>query len=302
MKNQSILAVATIATLASVTQSALAADHEIASYQLDTEVKILSDERTRGVSDSLMQPAIKLSAQLAHESGLVAVAEVVNVSNKQFLSGDGVGVTLGGGYRFGNPETGHYGVGLATEMFPGAKFDAPHSIDPNTGMPTDIRSTDYNTQFAVLEIGYGALEGRILDVISKTYRGADTGGVCGAMLQFAPDQIAALTNPNSSVNKCYARGDHDSRGSLLFDLDYKIDVAPSTKLTLHAGYQKVANFTEANFADYRISLTRKQWGFEWNADFVTTRTKARELYMVQVGNDIRATDNSRLVFSVSHKF
>jgi hypothetical protein len=297
MHNKSILALATVAAFTTVTQSALAADHEVATYQLDTAVTLLSDQRTRGISDSLMQPALKLSANFAHESGMVAIAEIVTVSQKQFLNGKGLDVTLGGGYRFGNPEGWHFGTGLATEIFPDAKFDAPHNVDWMTGTPLDVRSTGYNTGFAVLEIGYGAIEGRILDVLSKTYRGADTGGVCGALLQFAADPM----NPTKAMD-CYARGDHNSQGSLLYDLDYKIAVAPATTLTLHVGYQNVANFAEANFTDYRIGLMRKQWGFEWSADYYTTRTKARELYLTQDGTDVRAVNNSKVVLSVSHKF
>lgn len=294
MRRISILALAAMPVLATLSHQSHAAERDIATYQLDTEVKLLTDQRTRGISDSLMQPALKLNLQFAHESGFIAVADMVNVSRKQFLNSQGVDVTLGAGYRFGNPEAWHFGVGMAAELFPGAKFDAPHGFDMTTFTPTDIRSTSYNSRFVVLEIGYGNIEGRIVNVLSKTYRGADTGGVCGSMLQFSADPTVALD--------CYARGDRGSRGSLLFDIDYKIAIAPATTLTLHAGRQQVANFSEANFNDYRISLTRKQWGFEWNADWVMTRGKVRELYLVQDGNDVRATGNDKLVLSVSRRF
>jgi hypothetical protein len=292
-----LMLLAAVPVLVGTAVCAHADDHEIATYQFDTQVKVLSDERTRGISDSLMQPAVKLSTLFVHESGLVVLGEVVNVSKNQFLGGAvnggaGIDVTLAGGYRFGNPDKAHFGVGLATEIFPGASFVAPHAFDFTNG-PTDVQTTSYDTQFAVFEFGYGAVEGRILDVISKTYRGADTGGVCGSILQYTndPNYTAAL--------QCFARGDHNSQGSLLYDLDYKIDVAPLTQLALHAGYQQVANFTEANFADYRIGLTRKQWGFEWSADYVTTHTSVAELYMASNGNSVVTTANTSFVFTVS---
>ena len=272
MHCKSILAVAAMSALIGLPQASTAAEAEIATYQLDGEVKLLTDERTRGISDSLRDPALKLSLQFAHESGIVAVAELVSVSRKQFLGGSGVGVTLGGGYRFGEPEAWHFGLGLATELFPGAKFNAPHALDLEAGMPIDFRDTNYNSSFAVLEIGYGAIEGRILNVISKTYRGGDTGGVCGTLLQFAPDPM----NPAAALD-CYARGDHGTRGTLLFDLGYTFKITPATQLALHVGRQVVANFPEANFTDYRIGLTHKQWGFEWSAEWMATRNKVREL-------------------------
>lgn len=267
---------------------------DIASYAVTTDVKLTTDQRTRGVSDSLNGPGAKLSVQLAHESGLVGLAEFATVSKKQFLDGAGVGVTLAGGYRFGNPDGWHYGLGLAAEMFPGAKFQAPHGFDMETGTPTDLRSTRFDSAFAVLEIGYGALEGRVMNVISKTYRGIDTGGVCGTMLSLMPDPTRAL--------ECYGRGDHNSRGSWLFDLGYKHALTPTTTLNLHAGYQRIANFSEANFSDYSIGITHKHWGFNWTAEWMTTRTRVRELYMAMDGDRPRATDGNRFVLSVSRTF
>ena len=267
---------------------------DFASYAVTTDVKLTTDQRTRGISDSLNGPGAKLSVQLAHESGLVGLAEFATVSKKQFLDGAGLAVTLAGGYRFGNPDGWHYGLGLAAEMFPGAKFQAPHGFDMETGTPTDIRSTRYDSAFAVLEIGYGALEGRIMNVISKTYRGIDTGGVCGTMLSLMPDPTRAL--------ECYGRGDHNSRGSWLFDLGYKHALTPTTTLNLHAGSQSIANFKEANFSDYSVGITHKHWGFNWTAEWVTTRTRVRELYVAMDGDRPRATDGNRFVLSVSRSF
>ncbi|MBV6851004.1 TorF family putative porin [Xanthomonas euvesicatoria] len=270
----------------------------VATYQFDNQVKLMSEQRTRGISDSLMRPSAKWSTQFVHASGLVALLEVAGVSKKQFVNGDGLGVTLAGGYRFGNPDGWHAGVGLATERFPGARFMAPHSIDLETGTPTDVRTTNYNSDFAVMELGYGIVEGRVLYVVSKTYRGADTGGVCGQILRFSIDPTAAL--------QCYARGEQDSRGTVLADLNTQLpllpSLLPSTTLRLHAGYQKLANFREGNFADYQIGITHRRWGLYWNLDWLTTNTNAHQLYWVQDGERIRKTDGDALVFSIGYTF
>jgi hypothetical protein len=286
------LSLAVFTLLAGVAAPALAA--ETASFAIDTEVKVTSDQRTRGISDSLNKPGLKLSVQAAHETGLIGLVEFSSVSKKQFLDGDGLGVLLAGGYRFGDPEGWHFGAGIATELFPGAKFEAPHGFDFNTFTPTDVQTTKYDSTFAVAEISYGALEGRILNVISKTYRGADTGGVCGTMLLLMADPTQGL--------ECYARGDHNSRGSWLFDLDYKFNLTPTTTLNLHGGYQKIANFKEANFSDFRVGVTHKRWGFDWSADWVTTNTRVKELYLAQDGDKLRATDDNKFFVSVSRHF
>ncbi len=274
--------------------TAHAAEQELASYALDTTLKLSSDQRTRGTSDSLSQPSLKLTIQGAHESGLIALAEFDTVSKKQFLGGAGLGMLLAAGYRFGDPDEWHFGAGMAAELFPGAKFTAPHGFDLSTGELLAIRRSNFNSAFAVLEVGYGPIEGRILNVVSKTYRGANTGGVCGTMLGLMPDPTKAL--------ECYGRGDHGSRGTWLFDLGYKTSLAPATELSLHAGYQKVANFKEANLFDMSVGLTHAAWGFDWGVEWVGTRAPVRELYLVQDGAKFRATDQNKVVASVSKSF
>ncbi|KAE8753836.1 hypothetical protein FSO04_42980 [Paraburkholderia madseniana] len=269
-------------------------DQDVATYSITPRASLMSDIRTRGVSDSLNGPGVKLGIEAAHESGLVAIAEINNVSRTEFTNGNGTAITLAGGWRFGNPDKLHFGIGLATELFPGANFDAPQAFDFTTFTPTNVTGTNYNTDYAVLELGYDRLEGRVISVISKTYRGANTGGVCGAMLQFSSDPTKAL--------ECYARGDHGSRGSLLLDLDYKYSIRSDTTLELHTGYQKVANFPEADSFDYRIGLNHVRWGFEWSLAWVGVHVRAHELYVAQDGGSVKATDKPTFVVSVSHRF
>lgn len=286
------ISLAIISLLANTAASSYAQD--LASYAMTTELKLTSDQRSRGISDSFHRPGAKLGVQIAHESGLIGLVELATVSKKQFSGGAGLGVTFAGGYRFGDPDGWHYGAALATELFPGASFEAPHGFDMGTGTPTDLRRSKYDSAFAVAEIGYGALELRIMNVISKTYRGANTGSVCGTMLLMMADPTQGLT--------CYGRGDRGSRGSWLFDLGYKMDLNPTTTLSMHGGYQRIANFKEANFADFAVGIAHRRWGFTWSAEWITTRTKVRELYQAIDGEKMRATDNDRLVLSVSRSF
>ena len=282
------------AAIASLPGAVHAEDAGIASYAVETEVKLVSDQRTRGVSDSLRGPGLQASVQLAHESGVIALAQLSTVSKKYYTNSDGYNLLLATGYRFGDPDGWHFGVGVAAEFFPGAKFDAPYGFDMETGTPTDFRSTKYDTRYLVLEAGWGALEGRVLQVLSKSYRGANTGGVCAQMLQFMADPTQALA--------CYARGDQNARGSLLVDLGYKLPLTPRTQLTLHAGYQRVRHFSEANFADYSVGITHKAWGAQWTAEWMQANTRVRELYQAMDGSQVKAADKPALVLSVAYKF
>lgn len=265
-----------------------------ASVAWDTELRLVNDLRSRGISDSLMRPAAKLTVQAAHESGVIGLLELTTVSKKQFLEGRGLGLVGALGYRFGDPEAWHVGMGFAAERFPGARFDAPHAIDLDTFTPTDVKRSDYHSDFLLLEAGYGALEARLLSVVSRSYRGANTGGVCGQILLVSADPTKGLA--------CYARGDKGSRGTLLADLNYRIDLDPRTALNLHMGVQKVKNFREADTKDYAIGVTHRRWGFNFGAEWVSVHTRARELYLVPDGNRLRAVDNDRLVLSVTRPF
>lgn len=273
--------------------NARADDVDIATYTIDPSVSLMSDVRTRGTSDSLSGPGARLAIEAAHESGLIALAEINNVSRKEFTNGDGTDITLAGGWRFGNPDKWHFGIGLATEIFPGANFESPQAFDFVNQMPANVTSSNYNTDYALLEFGYDKLQGRVIDVISKTYRGANTGGVCGSMLQFG-DPTRAL--------ECYARGNHGSRGTVLFDLDYEYAIRGDTTLRLHTGYQKVANFPEANSFDYSIGLTHTRWGFQWNLSWVAAIVRTPALFAVQDGNSVKSTSKPTFLASVTRKF
>lgn len=270
------------------------AQEETASVVFEPSVKLTTDVRNRAISDSLSQAGVRLSLNVAHESGVAGFVEVASVSKQQFLNGNGFSAVIGTGWRTGDPEGWHFGVGAAAELFPGASFEAPHSFDLNTFTPGDVRTTKYGSSFLALEAGYGNLDFRVLNILSETYRGIDTGGVCGTLLQLNPDPMVGIN--------CYARGDQNSRGSWLLDVNYKIPLNPQTALNLHAGVQRIKNFEEADLNDYAIGITHKRWGFEFTAEWLIAQTRARELYLAQDGNQLVVTDNNKLVFTVSHKF
>ncbi|HLO96715.1 MAG TPA: hypothetical protein VK195_20600, partial [Burkholderiaceae bacterium] len=102
--------------------AARAAEEQVARYAVETELKLSSDQRTRGVSDSLRGPGLQLSLQVAHESGVIALAQLATVSRKYYTNSDGYNLLLATGYRFGDPDGWHFGAGVAAEIFPGARF------------------------------------------------------------------------------------------------------------------------------------------------------------------------------------
>ena len=158
----------------------------------------------------------------AHESGVIGYLQLGSVAKANFPNSHLWTAVAAIGYRWGHPEGWHYGVGLAQELFPGAEAkDAPRNpfVDP-----TDTINTRFDTQFAVIELGYGAIEARYLHVLSKDFRGNNTAVVCGA--RFGPEiplYLASLADPSAAI-ACYGDG-----------------VQPDARVQLHAHAGRVGN-------------------------------------------------------------
>ncbi len=275
------------------------AEPVIAEHSVEATVRLMNDRRSRGISDSGRRPALELHVEAAHASGLVGVFELGTVSDKVYLESNGFNALFAAGYRWGNPDGWHFGVGLAHERFPGAHFEAPTAIDimvdPDSGMPfpvpAGVRDFNFTTSYAVLEFAYGALEGRYLNVVSRDFRGLNTGMVCGTLLVMRADPTSGLD--------CFARGDQGSRGTHLLDLDWRHAIDGRTWITLHGGIQKVRHFKEADGWDYRAGVKHNRWGIDWQLEVVGARMKARELYIATNGKRL---DSTGIVATVSKTF
>ena len=282
-------------------QSPAPADPVIAEHSVEARVSLMTDRRSRGISDNNRRPALELHVEGAHASGLVGVFEVGSVSKHVYPNSSGYNLLLAGGYRWGNPEGWHFGLGVAHERFPGAHFEAPGSVgfdvDPATGepflVPLDVRDHDFTTTYGVIEFAWGALEGRYLNVVSKEFRGFSTGMVCGTLLQLRADPTSGLD--------CFARGDHGSRGSQLLGIDYTHALDGRTWLLLHAGVQKVRNFREGDTADWSVGVKHNRWGLDWQLQLVGVNVKAHELY-VAADDPGRRLDTTGVIFTLSKSF
>jgi hypothetical protein len=163
-----------------------------------------------------------------------------------------------------------------------------------------VRDFDFNTSYAVFEFAYGAVEARYVQVVSKDFRGANTASVCGTLLNAA---LAAQQDPTPALD-CYARGDLDTRGTQLLDVDYKRSLNGRTQLTLHGGVKRFNNFSEADMADWRVGVEHKRWGATWSAEVTGTHTKNRVLYQGIDSNsgETRQLDGTALVLTGAYSF
>jgi hypothetical protein len=301
-----LTALAAAATFAAPVLAATTADTpkdndepKIASYSVDIEAKLLSDRRNRGISDSFNNPGAQVTITAAHESGIIGLLEIGSVSKVVFPEGNRLLVLGATGYRWGNHDGWHYGVGIAREWFPGAKaIDAPTGFD-ETFTPTGTVTTNFNTTYGVFEFGYKLLEARYLYVLSEDLRGNNTAVLCGSA--YLP-QVLAGGDPSKAI-ACYNQGFKHSGGSHLLDFDIKYPIAPKTKLTAHLGYQKTHNFRDADLLDYKFGVLRSEWGFDFGAEVVGAKLRNRDLAIVTDTNGhSKRLDQTALLLTVGKKF
>lgn len=296
----------TILTLAgaacSLSAQAAASDEPvIQSYAIDYEAKLITDRRTNGLSDTFLRPGAEFTINAAHESGVIGFLQLGSVARANFPESKLWTAVAAVGYRWGNPQGWHYGVGLAQEMFPGAQVkDAPKNpfVDP-----TDTINTRFDTTFAVLELGYGIVEARYLNVLSKDFRGNNTAVVCGS--RFAPEfdaYMGGLADPTAAM-ACYGDSVQHSKGSQLLSIDTKYPLANNTKLVGHVGYTEVKHFSQVTTIDYKLGVAHTQWGLDFELDAVAARMKDRSYAVTyDVYGNTKRIDRTALVASIAKRF
>lgn len=299
---------------AALAQAAAPADEpKIAEVATEVRVRAFSDRRVGGVSETFRKPGAELHVEAAHSSGLVGLAELATVSKVSYPHGDdqsGRGYTsiLAGGYRWGDPDAWHFGLGAAHEKFFDSKatvatgFDINELVTNGLLVPTGAREVKFDTSYALFEFAYGAIEARYLYTLSKDFRGANTASVCSQLVQagVVAQDLAGIVRGV----QCFDRGDLRSRGTQLLDVDYKYALDGRTSLLLHGGMKKVKNFSEADITDWKVGVQHKRWGIDWIVEAVGTDAKTRELYQSTVGlaGETRKLDTTALILTLSYTF
>ncbi len=299
MKTRYPLALAlALAFLMNMAQAQASAEPEIASYSIDSTLKLSSDRKTRGVSDTFGGPGLELTVEAAHESGLVAQFQLGSVSRVNYPEGNRLNAMLALGWRGGDPEGWHYGLGAAREWFPGARVDeAPAGFDASFN-PTGLVNTRFHTSYLIAELGWSYLTARYLHVVSQDFRGANTATVCGNYLL-----VKLPSGDLGPALDCYGSAMQHSRGSQLFDLDLSYPLNGQTKLVAHLGWQRVRNFRGLDTTDYRLGLEHQRWGLVWGVELAGAAVRNRDLF-IAIDNDgtLRQMEKPKLILSVAKKF
>lgn len=236
------------------------------SYGASAEARLTSNRTTRGVSDSALRPSVSMTIEAAHESGLAALVEIATVSRTIFIGGSGSTALLGAGYRRGSAESLRYGAGAYYEFFPGASYLAP--VNPEQLFTGGVTRKKFDTGYAIVEIGYGIVDFRYEQSLTRSFRGVSSGSVC-PFLQTPTDQF-----------ECFVRGDVGSRGTGYLSLILKYSINSNFALSGHVGRQTVRNFAVLNLTDARMSLDYTAAAWSLGLDLTSARAKEPSLYRV----------------------
>jgi hypothetical protein len=295
-----VLGLATAMLAGSMHAAHAAEEPVVQSYSVDVEAKFITDRKNRGLSDTFNRPGAELSVMAVHETGLVGYLHLGSVRKEIFPETNGLAVTGALGYRWGNPDAWHFGVGAAREWFPDAEArDTPTGFDWMTFEPTGVTTTKFHTTYGLFEFGYGVLEARYLYVLSEDLRGNNTATVCGSAF-LAPLLMGA--DPAKAM-ACYDRGFKRTGGSHLLELNIKHRLDGQNVLVAHAGFQKTRNFHDGDIFDYKLGIVHTRWGLDWGAEVAGAKVRDSDLAVVfDSSGKSKKVDRTALILSVAKRF
>lgn len=202
------------------------------TWTFPSSVGLVSDYIFRGQSQTWGKPAVQLSLEADHASGLYGGFFTSNVS-EHWLPGASAETDLYAGYRNKIADTVGYDVGVIYYAYPGANWKDSAFSGYND-------SNSLNTAEAYVSLSYNWISfktGRTLtEYFGWSTNNSPTGG------GFAGDADAGVTG--------------STRGSYFYELNASYDVAEGWNLNGQLGHQVIANATGLDITYYKAGVTK----------------------------------------------
>ena len=80
------------------------------------------------------------------------------------------------------------------------------------------------------------------------------------------------------------------------------DIAEGLSLGVHAGHQKIQNFSKLDYTDYKLSVSKAYQGFNLGLSYTTTNATDNSLYHVKTNGDDKVLSGNILAASVNRSF
>jgi uncharacterized protein (TIGR02001 family) len=233
-------------------------------------VAYVSDYVFNGISQNYRTPALQGGFDYVNPNGLYLGTWASNVSGNQY-SNASMELDLYGGYNGKVNDDLGYQIGLMDVVYPGGKA---YNTYPGPSKKWDTTEVIVGATYVGVNVKY-------------TYTLTDWYGINSD--GFAPKIWAAgdtfATGPTGvpTADKTVA----DSKGSGYLEANYTYTFAGDVALALHAGHQKIKNFSLLSYTDYKIGISKPVGGFTLGAAYTTTNVTDNSLYHVKsaVGED-----------------
>lgn len=271
LKNKLLVA----ALAASFTIHALAEDAP--AHTITGNVGFVSDYVFNGISQNFRTPALQGGFDYAHSSGLYLGTWASNISGNQYTNAS-MEWDLYGGYNGKVNDDLGYQIGLMEVMYPGGKA---YNVTP-------AGYKKWDTTEVILGGTWKGLNVKYTRTMTNWY-GIDANG-------FTPTMWADGSSTADSA------GNLGSKGSGYLEANYTYTFAEDIALALHAGHQKIANFSKLSYTDFKIGISKPVAGFTLGAAFTKTNATDNSLYHVKANGDDKKLSGSILAVSVGRSF
>lgn len=240
-----------------------AAEEAAAPSPLTGNMTIASDYRFRGISQTWKQPALQGGIDYAHSSGFYAGNWNSNVSGNSYLNGN-LEMDFYAGFKFPVAGSITMDVGALYYYYPAAKYNA-------AGDKYDNQELYVGASWEWLSVKY-------------SYGISDFFGL-------------------KTATAVAGTGTGDSKGSTYLDVSVAYPLSEKLTLVAHVGQQKVKNYGDYGYTDYKLGLNYDLGGWILGAAYINTNAKdAVYKYANTANTETKSLGDSTVVLSVSKTF
>ena len=241
-------------------------------------VGFTTDYVFNGISQNFRTPALQGGFDYAAANGLYIGTWASNISGNQY-SNASMEWDLYGGYNGKVNDDLAYQVGLMQVAYPGGKAFTS----------TTDTYKKWDTSEVILGATFKGVNLKVTYTMTDWY-GINNGG-------FAPTMADGVTSAADSTD-----ADLSSKGSTYIEGNYSFDLGNDLSLALHAGHQKIVNFSALSYTDYKVAISKLYQGFTYGLAYTTTNATDNSLYHVKINGDDKVLSGNILAASVSRSF
>jgi len=245
----------------------------VPDYMITGNVGFISDYVFNGISQSFRLPAMQGGFDYTHTSGVYLGTWASSVSGNQYTNAS-LEWDFYGGYNGRINDDLGFNLGLVSVVYPGGKASSARKWD---------------TSAVIAGATWLGLNIKYTRTLTDWY-GIST-------LGFTPVMWADGSSTADSA------GDQNSKGSGYLEANYTLGIAADSSITVHAGHQKIRNFSKLSYTDYKLAVNKTYAGFNIGLTYTRTNATDNTLYhVVSITGDDKKLGGSILALSVGRSF